>query len=97
MNVDTALDYCDYWFDVIRTVSIKACCFGHDIAYLTGGTILDRLNADQALSTCVDGTLAADTATVALAGIVSLVMLIGTRALGWLFWPKAKREERTPD
>jgi len=56
----------------------RDCCFRHDRAYWLGGTYSERLQADDALRTCI-----AEVENPALAE----AMWAGVRAGGSPFWP----------
>lgn len=55
-----------------------SCCTDHDYAYWQGGTYRDRMNADQALRSCVASVGEAE---------VALIMLVGVRVGGTPFLP----------
>lgn len=63
----------DLWLD---------CCIAHDAAYWKGGTYQERVEADQALQTCV--------AKVGQPKIAAL-MRAGVRAGGSPYWPTSFR------
>lgn len=68
---------CDFFPDGIGKLSWKVCCDAHDIAYSIGGTLVDKLHADAALTKCVD----------TLSGMgVGGVMGLGVLAFGGLFF-----------
>ena len=68
---------CDFFPDGIGKLSWKVCCDAHDIAYSLGGTIADKINADRALTYCVD--------TITGIGIGN-IMGLGVLVFGGLFF-----------
>lgn len=58
------------------------CCRAHDFAYWQGGTYAERLQADEALETCVAGVGEPE---------IARLMLTGVRVGGSPFWPTTFR------
>lgn len=71
-------DYCTLFPDEIAGVSLRSCCFAHDVAYATG---VPKLEADLSLARCVAAQGLPATA---------VVMFLGVTLFGWLFYRKRK-------
>jgi hypothetical protein len=80
------IDGCTLWFDGVGSLSWRACCDAHDVAYSAGGSWVEKLQADWALATCVNDVLPG----------MGLVMLVGVLIGGPLFfvWRSRKRRVR---
>lgn len=71
-------DYCSFFPDELFGVSLRACCYLHDLAYSFG---TPKLEADLALAQCV-----AQAGLPAIGGI----MFMGVTLFGWLFYRRRK-------
>ena len=82
-------DGCTLWPDG----DYRGCCVVHDEAYALGGSWLDRLKANLALSKCVaraggkTGRLPRRVASTAGHWLLAPVMFVGTQVAGSFLWP----------
>lgn len=86
-------DGCTLWFDGWFGTSWRACCDVHDWAY--SASMPELPTADPRLAADVDLFACVAQSGAWLAPVVAVLMFIGVRSVGWLFYRVKSKSEST--